>query len=371
MSKCIYCFKDERETTFVSREHVIPQCLGTFTPLNPTIKGNIVCDSCNTKVLSPLETYLMEDTFEGFQAQRLNLNGRNSITMRNENFKVEVKSGLKHEFFNRMIFPLKPKDGKIVPYLKTQVKFNGLGGIYCRVFFPEALKEIKKDSSLFKKISDDMKKLSQKDICVFAETHKEMDEIISLLKDYGVNYKEKERYDEPFKDGKDKFELNEDYSCAINHTTGRVLVKIALNYFAYCCMQDSMEDILFLKNFDQIREYAFAGKGNMKDFIVSINEEPITYEEKQSGKRFISHIINFVEEDGFIVLRMTFFGCQAIYKIILGKIPNSITTPDFGCGHFFNPFSKEIINIINKPTPVNLTDNDVRLTFGLQKRFII
>jgi len=128
MTRCIYCLKDKTETTFLTREHVIPQSFGTFTPLNPTIKGDIVCDSCNTEILSPLEVNFIEDSMEGFFAQRLNLNNRNSITMRNDNFKIDTESGFGHNFFNQMVFPLKPEKGKLVPYPKTQIKFRGLGG---------------------------------------------------------------------------------------------------------------------------------------------------------------------------------------------------------------------------------------------------
>ena len=128
MTRCIYCLKNKTETTFSTREHVIPQSFGTFTPLNPTIKGDVVCDNCNTKILSPLEIEFVEDAMEGFFAQRLNLNGRNSITLKNDNFKVDTDSGFGHDFFNQMVFPLKPESEKLVPYPKTQIKFKGLGG---------------------------------------------------------------------------------------------------------------------------------------------------------------------------------------------------------------------------------------------------
>ena len=368
MTQCIYCLKNETETTFLTREHVIPQSFGTFTPLNPTIKGDIVCDSCNTKILSPLEVNFIEDSMEGFFAQRLNLNNRNSITMRNNNFKIDIDSGFGHDFFNQMVFPLKPENEKLVPYPKTQVKFRGLGGQSCRVFFPEALKQIKKESKNFQKLSADMKKLSQKDLCIFAETHEDMDEVIALLKDYGVTYKEKERHHKPFEEGV-KYELLEDYSCTVNHNIGRVLAKVAMNYFAYCCIQDGQESLLLSSNFNPIRNYIFKGDGKMRNFIVSVSEEPITYEENQSKKRIVSHVINFVEESGMVISRMTFFGCPAIYKIILGKMPIGIPAESFGCGHLFDPFSKRIINMANKPTPEELTAEQIQATFGIQKRY--
>lgn len=370
MAKCIYCLRDEKETTFLTKEHVIPQSFGTFTPLNPNIKGDVVCDGCNTKIFSPLETNFIEDSMEGFFAQRLNLNNRNSITMRNNNFKVDTDSGFGHDFFDQMVFLLKPENGKIVAYPKTQIKFRGLGGQSCRVFFPEALKQIKKDSKLLQKLSADMKKLSQKDIYIFDETDKDLDEAIALLSDYGVSYDQNnhKRHAVSFEEDT-KYELTEDCAAMVNHEIGRVLAKIAMNYFAYCCIQDKKESLLFLPNFDPIRNYIIKGDGKMKDFIVSVNEDPITYEENQSRKRIVAHIINFVEENGMVVARMTFFGLSAIYKIILGKMPDGIPAKNFGCGHLFYPFSKNIINMANKPTPEELTPEHIRATFGIQKRY--
>lgn len=35
----------------------------------------------------------------------------------------------------------------------------------------------------------------------------------------------------------------------------------------------------------------------------------------------------------------------------------------------FDPFSKRIINMANKPTPEELTAEQIRATFGIQKRY--
>lgn len=366
MNHCIYCLKKDSEVIFESREHVIPQSFGTFTLDNLVIDG-YVCDSCNS-TFSLFETHFLEDTLEGFTAQRLNFQQRNSITLRNNNFKVSRESGLGDEFFNKMVFVLKPENKKARAFPKTQVQIKGLNGIYCRIFFPEALKEIKKDSKRFKKISNDMKKLSQKDIHVFAETEGEMEEVISLLKDFGLPYKEKERKYLNFNDNPRPI-LKENYTCSINQDTGRVLAKIAFNYFAFSCDRDNKRDVLFLENFNPIREYIHAGKGRMKDFIVSVEEEPILYNERDGHSRNVAHMINFTEEDGLIVARMTLLGCPAIYKIVIGKIPKEIASSNFGCGHLFEPFSKTIQNIYNLPIAGTPTEEQLKLKFGINNRF--
>jgi len=176
MSRCIYCLKDDTQTLFTKREHVIPASLGSFVPLSPTITATdgLVCSNCNEKVFGPLETNFIEDSLEGVYAQRLNLQGRNSVIMRDKNFKIERLAGLGDKFFDQMFFFLEMKDGKVVPVMKDQIKLKRFQG-GSRVFLPEALREIKKDSSVFKKISADMQKLDRKDMAVFAETVEKKD----------------------------------------------------------------------------------------------------------------------------------------------------------------------------------------------------
>ena len=143
MAKCIYCLKDKTKATFTTREHVIPSSLGSFAPLNPTIlaEDELVCDVCNGKIFSPLETIFCEDTLEGVHGQRLNLQNRRSVTMRDNNFKIKVLAGFGDNFFDQMFFFLKPQDNKIVLDLRNQIKLRRLQGGY-RVFLPEALEAI-------------------------------------------------------------------------------------------------------------------------------------------------------------------------------------------------------------------------------------
>lgn len=368
MSRCIYCLKDENSTIFQSREHVIPACLGSFTPLSPTItaKDGLVCDVCNTQIFSSLETNFIEDSYEGITGQRLNIEGRNSVTIRGKNFKIEQISGFGDKFFDEMFFFLKPQGGKIVPGLKKQIKLRRFQGGY-RVFLPEALQAIKRDSNKFKKIASDFKKLSQKDMCIFADTDEDIIQIIKLLKDFGVNYKEKESRHRQLIPG-EKVELKEDYTCTIDKDVGRVLAKIAFNYFIYCAIQEKLATILYRTEFDRIRQFISSGEGILKNIISSVCETPILLEEAVERKRFIIHFIVFREEEGFVIARMTFFGLPAVYKIILGRIPPELHSERFGCGHAFDPFIHKI-HILSQKDPGDATEEQIRSSFGLFKRF--
>jgi len=368
MSRCIYCLKDDSSTNFRSREHVIPACLGSFTPLNPTVtaKDGLICDTCNTRIFSSLETNFIEDSYEGVTSQRLNIEGRNSITIRGKNFKINQLSGFGDKFFDEMFLFLKPQDGKLVPEFKKQIKLRRFQSGY-RVFLPEALKAMKPGTVKFKKISNDLKKLSQKDMCIFADSRESVNQIIQLLKDFGVNYKEKSTKDRFLSSG-ERIEVKENYTCRINIDIGRVLAKIAFNYFAYCAIQENATGFLYQSEFECIRKFISNRKGTLKEIIPSINEEPILLEEAKNKKRFIAHFIAFREEDGMIVIRATFFGLPAVYKIILGKIPPELHRKGFGCGHAFDPFSHKIHNLSQKESH-ELTEEQMRLSFGLFKRF--
>lgn len=365
MQKCIYCLKDGNSTTFLSREHVIPQCLGSFQPINPTIKGNIVCDKCN-QLFSPLEVNFIEDTYEGVYGQRLNLEGRGSVTIRGKLYKINRISGFGEGFFTEMFPFLEAKDGKITSVLKNQIKLNRFRGGY-RIFLPTALSSIPKGSKEFKKLSEDLRKLSQKDIAVFAKNDEQMDTIIALLKDYGVQYKEKARHGKQFKPG-DKIIIEEEYECSIDIDIARILAKIAFNYFAYCTIQDNKEALLYQAHFNKIREFVHQGKATkLKEIIPSISEKPILKIEDDEKKRLVTHFVTFLAEDNKIVARMTFFGLPPVYKVILGDLPTEMMHSNFGCGHSFNPFSNTIHNLSQAPT-LELTLEQIKSSFGLFKR---
>ncbi len=324
-----------------------------------------MCDICNSEVFTRLETIFTEDTCEGVFGQRLNLDGRGSVTIRNNQFKITRLNGFGDEFFNEMFLFLEPKENRIVPALKNQIKLRRLKGGF-RVFRPEALRSVPKGGREFKKLSADMQKLDQKDIAIFGETQEEVKSMISLLHEYGVNYKEKASKGHQFEPG-DKITIEEEYSCSVDRDLARVFAKIAFNYFAYCAIQDGKRDILFSQHFDKIRNFIHSGEGVMKEIIVSITQDPVLKLERDEGRRVIMHFINFVLEDGQIVATMTFFGGQAIYKIVLGAMPEELNLPNFGGGHAFNPFERIITNLSQTPEHL-LTPAQKILKFGLYRR---
>jgi len=70
--KCIYCLQDKARELFSKREHVLPQCLGTFSP-NNFVLHEMVCNDCNQYFGDVLELNLGRDTIEGIERYKLGI----------------------------------------------------------------------------------------------------------------------------------------------------------------------------------------------------------------------------------------------------------------------------------------------------------
>lgn len=368
MAKCIYC--NQTNTEF-NDEHVIPQCFGGFEPLNPILKklDGLVCKTCNSKTFSALETIVKEDSEEGLFAQQINLERSGSVRILGKRLEINSVPGFGDSFFNQMFPFLKFENGKIVVDLKRQVKVKNYANGY-QIFPVDALEATKKaGGNKFEKVKKRLSNVKGSDISIFSGgdslESNDLDTIISLLKDFGVKYNEKERKFEPANKLKDqKWEIN--LQCTVDRDIGRVLAKIVFNYFTYCALQEKQVDLVYREDFKKIRDFI---NGNetipLKDIIVSIDKDCILDIERGKNERVIAHIIVFKIENGKIVGRLTLFG-KRVYEIIVGDMPEPLNRNNFGCGHAFNPFERTIHNLSQKPKE-NPTEEDVRVTFGLFK----
>ena len=368
--KCIYC---ESQNIF-NKEHVIPQFLGTFEPISPTLKtkDKLVCQNCNSKIFSSLETEFKEDSWEGITGQMLNFTRSNSVRIRGANVKMGCLSGLGDKFFDE-IFPfLKEQNKKFVVDLKPQIKVRNYAGENgYQIFLFDALKDIKKNPKKFKRIKERIKTTGKNNFAIFTggdskEDDTQMNEAIALLKDYGITYNEKERKFVPVNPTENKqFEVN--ITCTITPNICRFIAKVAFNYFSFCALQDQNHTILYDSCFDKIKKFILGDtKIERKEIITEVSNDPITYHEKESGKRFVGHIIVFFQEDGRIFSKLTFLGGK-VYKVLLGTATNNFQTNNFGCGHLFFPFDKSIHNLTQLPKK-NPTDEEIKQSFGLFRR---
>ena len=375
--KCIYCGTEETFNT----EHIVPQSLGTFAPVNPTIlpSDGLVCEHCNSVVFSALETEFKEDSYEGITGQMLNLTGSNSVRIRSINVQMECLSGMDDSFFNEVFPFLKEQNKKLVIDVKPQVKVrNYAGQSGYQIFSLEALEKIKEESTqsktkldAFNKIKKRLKMSGKDNLAVFTRSDDHHDDsqlnyAIALLGAYGVAYNERERKYAPMPqdDGK-QFEVK--MQCTITRNVCRFVAKVAFNYFAYCALQDKEQSVLYQSAFDRIRKFVLGDETfQMKEIIVETSNDPITWHEKESGNRFVGHTIVFYQENGLVFSKLTFFGGK-VYKVLLGNAMNNFLDNNFGCGHLFFPFDHSIHNLTQRPKE-KPSEDEIKKSFGLFRR---
>lgn len=370
MAKCIYCNNDKDQTEF-NDEHVIPKFFGGFEPLNPILKkqNGLICKKCNSGTFSGLETIVKEDSEEGLFAQQLNLENSGSVRILGRRLEINSIPGFGDSFFRQMFPFLKIEEEKIVIDPKRQVKIKNYADGY-QIFPVETLMAIKNNQKKFDKVKQRFSNVKGSDISIFSGgdslENNDLDAIIALLKDYGVNYKEKGRKFETTDKFQDKqWEIS--LQCAVDRDIGRVLTKIVFNYFTYCALQEGRVNLVYGDEFKKTRDFVNGDETiPLKDIIVSIDKDCILDIEKQKGQRLITHIIVFKIENGKIIGKLTLFG-KSVYEIVIGEVPEHLNTEDFGCGHEFNPFDHTIYNLTQKPKQ-NPTEEDIRITFGLFKR---
>lgn len=370
MSTCIYCEKTENEATFKGREHVIPRLLGGFEN-NPTIMG-YVCDDCNSKVFNLLETRFKEDTEEGISCQMLNFENSFQIRIRGRNVKSSFYPGLGNDFFNEMFPFFKFQDGDWKIFLLPQIKIKSPNENGYIVLLIDELKKIKQNSKKFLKVKGLLKGAQPKNISIFTGSESKtdfqpIDDVIKLLSDFGIKYKENERIiaasQSPTSNDEKQFKLSMD--CTIENETARVISKIAFNYFAYCAISSNRAEILYNKNFSEIKSFIL-GKINLpvKEIITNLEDAPIIWDEKINKRRYLAHTVTFSLYNENIISEVSFLG-KKIYTVKLGPTPNELLRADFGCGHLFCPVSKKIISLTQNP---NKWGRDQKMYFGLFNR---
>lgn len=346
MSKCVYCLKTEKETLFKNREHVIPQFLGGFEPQTPILRGDYVCDDCNSQ-LSPLETNFKEDSYEGVYTQMLNLEKTNSVRIRGINVDMNTMFGFGDRFFDEMFPFLKYENDLAVVDFQPQVKIRNYRTGY-QVFTYKSLLSIKESGGkTFRDVQERLKSSGPSDIAIFTAssdgTPTQLDALTALLRnEYKLSYNEKERLYAPTPKLEERV-VEIDFACTFSTDLLRVIAKIAFNYFVYCTSQENSyyTSLLYTSNFDSIRNFIRYGTGDSREIVNISPKKAILRDEGDGSQRINAHTILFTLKGGTIYSRISIFGCF-IYEIVLGRFPLRTIQANFGCGHTFNPFSRRI-----------------------------
>jgi len=73
--KCIYCLKNDWETIFQWREHVVSKTLWTFYNIE-RLQEEIVCRECNSLFSTELENKFKETSYEWYFSYMMNLKNK-------------------------------------------------------------------------------------------------------------------------------------------------------------------------------------------------------------------------------------------------------------------------------------------------------
>lgn len=344
----------------------MPACMGAFRPLNPTITATdgLVCDSCNGETFNRLETIFTEDSYEGVLSQRLDLLPGKSVTLRDQRFKITKRLGFGDNFFNTMFPFLRPGAGGYEVELRNQVKVRGLAS-GSRVFLADRLAAMRPDSRAFRLVARDLRHIPSSNVAIFAESVTAVEDIVSVLQRLGIQYSPRSivQYNLPSNEA-----VEEDYDGTIDSDIGRVLCKVAFNYFAYCALKCGRQDILYRTEFDALRRFLWLGEGRLQDHITSFREQPILFKDRESEQDTLAHFVTFREVDGQVMSQLSFFASGFVYRIVLGALPPELAVAHFGCGHAFDPFGGAIFKLGQAAPTADEVNKPVHRTFGLFNR---
>jgi hypothetical protein len=368
MPKCIYCTKSEPEVSFSRREHVIPEMFGTYednpTSENLTLRG-LVCDKCNSDVFGPLESRFKEDTEEGIWYQQMyKLTGSCQVRIRNDKVKSTYSSGLGDKFFDEMFPFLDWMDGDWKVVLLPQIKIKQPGGGF-HVLLIDRLKAL--PAGKRSKIKQQLAAVNSKDVRIFvggdsADDALALDEAIQLVRNLGIPYKEGSRKFAPVEpsEGEKQFVVN--MECTVGNDYGRVIAKIVFNYFAYCAQSCGLEQVLHDSSFDRLRSYVVGSLDlPIKEVIIDMGAQPVIWDEKEKGGRFVVHVVAFRVEDGNIIAEVSLLG-RMVYKLLMGPVPDGLDPVNLGCGHLFSPFDHKLFQLTRNP---NKWGSGMQNSFGL------
>ena len=325
--------------------------MGVFD--NNLVINDHVCDHCNSVVFNALETKFKEDTDEGVRFQMMNLDNSSQVRIRNENTKFSFISNMEEDFFNEIFpfFRFMDDTWKIVILPQIKIKRYGANGYI--VLLVDGIKKLDRKSKKFNALKNILKGAVKKDVRIFvrgdtADTV-DMEEAIELVNDLGIEYKDDKRIFAPNEHANGEKKVEIDLECTLNNEVGRVIAKIAFNYFAYCAIKGGTEEILAHENFSKIRSYIL-GEINppIKQIISDIKTTPVLWHEALSGKRYPGHMLAFRQEKNRIIAEVSFLG-RSIYVVELGDIPDELNMTDFGSGHFFDPIGHEIVQMSRNP----------------------
>lgn len=266
--KCIYCLQDKPERAYSKREHVMPQCFGTFTPDN-LILNEAVCDDCNQYFGEQIEIFLGRDTIEGVMRYRYGIKPRKH-PKKHHRIKTKISEG---PLKGMIVMPkFSEQSGEIDMEPVLQVGFFNKNTNQYDYFEPS---ELLAKAQLLEQGYD----LKDRKIDFIYKDDEEKSYLLKTLKEKGMDIKlEDERNDWP-EITKEKSQVLAESKVRIDSIIYRGLSKIVFNYLTYV----EGKEFVLLDDFNGIRDFIRYDKGNSNDYF-GVNEPPILFHDQMLRK---------------------------------------------------------------------------------------
>lgn len=327
--ECIYC---NHVTSDFTREHVVPQMLGTFEPDNQILSEE-VCSPCNNK-FSFYERVFREDSFESYMSLIYGFIERPYVKIRPAARRsIELTFGGEEADFWGHVFPF-IQDGHIFTY-KPQIHLRGKdSNIY--VVFLEALEKPTK------KLLEVIKQSEKTDIKLFLNSEYHLTKVLEILDSVGITYKETERIkpSEAMLKIQDKGSIGMTCNAFVDDDLKRTPAKIAFNYFAYNAVKSGGKEYLYNTVFNDLKGFILGDISDGDSQIVSMTKTPpwkSAYDDVPIDK-VPYHFLSFSLEGELLVSHVSIFNLFH-YKIHLGK-NFFLSSSRLGNAHMFDPVNR-------------------------------
>ncbi len=221
---CVYC-GDTNPADFAGKEHVLPQSFGTFGSKTPTL--HCVCDPCNSFFKKELDQLLARDTLEGITRYKKGRFSREARAQKGLQFSISENEEA-GEFGGVMVKGVDGTTGKLLPPIAQFHALNITTGQYDK-FSKEQIRGLKLPEEVYGKPTE-------RKYRVIAASQEEHDAVVQELRNAGIPYREKGRFQPPFlqteKPG-ETIELEVKIEGTIDDAKKRALVKILFNFATY------------------------------------------------------------------------------------------------------------------------------------------
>jgi len=325
--KCIYCLKDKSRSAYRRREHVMPQCYGAFSP-NNLILYETVCDECNQYFGENIELYLGRDTIEGVTRYRYGIKPRES-PKRHIRLKFKISGG---ELKGMIVIPkYTGVPGENAMEMVLQVGFFRKDDQEYDYFEPQ-------DIPSGNELREQDYELENEKIRLIAKNAEEMNYLIKMLKEKGMDVRPEEEMKWP-EYVKDKNQILAEGIIRIDRIIYRALSKIGFNYLAYV----AGKDFTLFEDFHGIRNFIRYNEGNSDHYFFA-NEPPILYFDRifrrYNIKETNGHLVVAEWKGMNLIAKVSIFN-MTTYSIRLCRNFKGIWRP-IKCGHHFDVNSKEV-----------------------------